>query len=162
MKEIRTDQVLETKIRIYGTYLLERLSAYYEKHRKGFRSKNDLYIHLIQNGLELAEIQDENYGDYNGKIQSISDKLTEILSAIQSERVAFKDILNGKIVNGYITEKILSRIYNLLLGLNEELPLSKEYLEAGMYDDLPKELIEFKDELLEVYGRKSKKNVGQD
>ncbi len=161
MKEINTNQMLETKVRIYNTYLLNRLSAYYEKHRKSFKNKNDLYLHLIQSGLELEETCDENYEDYNGKIQSISEKLTEILNAIRNESAVYKENLSEQIIISEVTEKMLAKIYHMLLGLSEELPLERQYVEDGFYDYLPKDIRKRKKEMSEFLGKKTDENVGE-
>lgn len=71
MKEINTHQVLETKIRIYESWFLKELSDYFEKHKKDYRTKNDFYVSLIRVGLETEKIKDENFADYNGKLNMI-------------------------------------------------------------------------------------------
>ena len=93
MKKINTYQVLETKIRIYESWFLKELSDYFEKHKKDYRTKNDFYVSLIRVGLETEKIRDENFADYNGKLQSISDKLTEFSQKLDNTNGANNSLI---------------------------------------------------------------------
>ena len=144
MKEINTHQALETKIRIYESWFLKELSDYFEKHKKDYRTKNDFYVSLIRVGLETEKIRDENYADYNGKLQSISDKLTEFSQKLDNTNGANNSLIRDLIIQQNIYEKLLSRVYNLCFALNNECSLNPDYVRAGMYDDLPETLEEYK------------------
>ena len=144
MKEINTHQVLETKIRIYERWFLKELSDYFEKHKKDYQTKNDFYVSLIRVGLETEKIRDENFADYNGKLQSISDKLTEFSQKLDKTNGANTSLIRDLIVQQNIYEKLLSRVYNLCLAQNNDCSLNPDYVRAGMYDDLPETLEEYK------------------
>ena len=76
MKKIDTSKLMEVKLRIYSYGTIERLSKCFEKHRADFRNKNEFLIHVITNGLDILELQDENFKDYYQKMENISEKIT--------------------------------------------------------------------------------------
>ena len=76
MKKIDTSKLMEVKLRIYSYGTIERLSKCFEKHRADFRNKNEFLVHVITNGLDILELQDENFKDYYQKMESISEKIT--------------------------------------------------------------------------------------
>ena len=57
-----------------------------------------------------------------------------------------------------LIEKLLSRIYNLVLAHDDERTLQARYVEAGMYDRLPEGLQELKNEYLKAIGIEEDKN----
>ena len=81
----------------------------------------------------------EDYLTYANKLTSISEKHNlhhAIITSNESLNRTLKNILTSLIIN----EKLLSRLYNMLLNHIEKTELKKEYIEAQMYDDLPIEL----------------------
>lgn len=159
MKFINTKAVLETKIRIYQIPLLEELSDYYERHKNSYRNKNDFYVSLIISGLEIEKIKDENYDDYNGKLQSISDKLKEIESKFDNVAEAINKWNKEDMVDHVVFEKLLSRILKLATAENQDYTLNKELLECGLYDILPNDIEEYKDEMQVAMGLKNKQKT---
>ena len=67
MKKIDTSKLMEVKLRIYSYGTIERLSKCFEKHRADFRNKNEFLVYVITNGLDILELQDENFKDYYQK-----------------------------------------------------------------------------------------------
>lgn len=50
-----------------------------------------------------------------------------------------------------INEKLLSCNYNMLLGLSDKIPKKREYVESGLYDDIPERLESLLEDVLKVY-----------
>ncbi len=136
MKKIDTSKLMEVKLRIYSYGTIERLSKCFEKHRADFRNKNEFLVHVITNGLDILELQDENFKDYYQKME---------------ENMYIQDLKMINVQQIFI-EKLLSRIYNLVLAHDDERTLQARYVEAGMYDRLLEGLQELKNEYLKAIG----------
>ncbi len=155
MKKFDTDKVYESKIRIYQPYILERLNKYVDNSKTKHKSQNDLFLSLILDGLELEEVLQEDYLTYANKLTSISEKLSNLHHAIITSNESLNRTLKNIFTSLIINERLLSRLYNMLLGHIENTELRKEYIEAQMYDDLPKELYELKKDIEEVYNKQA-------
>ena len=55
------------------------------------------------------------------------------------------------IANSAVNQKLLSCNYNMLLGISDKSPKSKNMVESGVYDDIPERLDKYLQEVLEVY-----------
>ena len=91
------------------------------------------------------------------KIESISDLYEEIHLTVEKLNSLIKICeRNAKenIANLTVNQKLLSCNYNMLLGLSQSAPKNKDYIEAGMFDDLPKRLETLLEDILKVYLKK--------
>lgn len=115
-----------------------------------FTSQNTFIVELLRRGVDtlerdlLGKKKLSNLDDLYTEIKTTIDKLNTLLKL--SEKNA-KETLANLTVN----QRLLSRNYNMLLGLSSDTPIKKEYVEAGMYDDLPDKLSEILEELLKVF-----------
>ena len=155
MKKFDTNKVYECKIRIYNPYILERLNKYIDNSTTKHKSQNDLFLSLILDGLELEEVLQEDYLTYANKLTSLSEKLSHMQEVDMKNNKSLNHTLRNIFTALSINERLLSRIYNMLLGHIENTELRKEYIEAQMYDDLPQELYELKAEIEKVYDKQS-------
>ena len=155
MKKFDTDKVYESKIRIYQPYILERLNKYIDNSKTKHKSQNELFLSLILDGLELQEVLQEDYLTYANKLTSISEKLSNLRQAILTSNESLNKTLKNIFTSLIINERLLSRLYNMLLNHIEKTELKKEYIEAQMYDDLPIELYDLKKEIEEVYNKQA-------
>ena len=115
---------------------------------------NEMFVELIKRGLEVEKIGEQNYRDYNGRFETISDKMTALQKAISVSNYKNQFNIKELISNVLVQEKLMARIYNLLLAVNDRRTLKEEMIEAGFYDDLPEDLEQIKKEVLEYYQSK--------
>lgn len=152
MKEINTNKLFEKKLRIYDLWLLEDLNKFYDEHRKRYKnSMNEMFVDLIKCGLEVEKIQDQNRKDYNGRFETISNKMTTLQKAIEDSNFANQFNIKDLAIRITILEKLLARSYNILLALNDNGRLGEQSIQAGFYDDLPDDLEDLYKELSEYY-----------
>ena len=155
MKEIKSNKLFEKKLRIYNIALLDELNKFFDEHRKEYKnSMNEMFVELIQRGLEVEKIGEQNYRDYNGRFETISDKMTALQKAISVSNYKNQFNIKELISSVLVQEKLMARIYNLLLAVNDRRTLKEEMIEAGFYDDLPEDLEQIKKEVLEYYQSK--------
>ena len=155
MKEIKSNKLFEKKLRIYNIALLDELNKFFDEHRKEYKnSMNEMFVELINRGLEVEKIGEQNYRDYNGRFETISDKMTALQKAISVSNYKNQFNIKELISNVLVQEKLMARIYNLLLAVNDRRTLKEEMIEAGFYDDLPEDLEQIKKEVLEYYQSK--------
>ena len=155
MKEIKSNKLFEKKLRIYNIALLDELNKLFDEHRKEYKnSMNEMFVELIKRGLEVEKIGEQNYRDYNGRFETISDKMTALQKAISVSNYKNQFNIKELISNVLVQEKLMARIYNLLLAVNDRRTLKEEMIEAGFYDDLPEDLEQIKKEVLEYYQSK--------
>ena len=73
------------------------------------------------------------------KLSNLDDLYTEIKTTIDKLNILLKLSEKKCKRNRNLTvNQRLSRNYNMLLGLSSNTPRKPEFVEAGMYDDLPK------------------------
>ena len=109
-------------LRIYDSELDNQLCEAYQKQKDQFPSMNAYLTELIRTGL-------------NGPVLHREDSSEQLLeTAINTLIVGFEKQEKD---NEVIT-RLLSSIYALTLAKNEEGYLSRQKVEEGFYDDLPK------------------------
>ena len=155
MKKFDTSKDYECKLRIYNSNILERLNKYIDNSTTKHKSQNDLFLSLILDGLELEEVLQEDYQTYANKLTSISEKLSNLQRVNITSNESLNRTLKSIFISLIINERLLSRLYNMLLNHIENTELRKEYIEAQMYDDLPQELYDFKKDLEKVYDKQT-------
>lgn len=137
-------------LRIYDARLAKRLDNVFESTKDVYSTKNPFMVDCINRGLEAIE------RDLSGqkKIESLTDIYDEIHLTVDKLNTLIKMCeKNAKenIANLTVNQKLLSSNYNMLLGLTENAPKRVDYVEAGMYDDLPDRLGDLLEEVLKVY-----------
>ena len=91
------------------------------------------------------------------KIASEEELYNEIHLTVEKLNSLIKlceDSAKENIANNLVNQKLLSCNYNMLLGLSDDVPCKKDFVEAGMYDDLPDRLSEVFEEVMKVYLKK--------
>lgn len=137
-------------LRIYDKRLADKLDKIFEDNKDVYGTKNPFMVDCINRGLEAIE------RDLNGtrNIENINELYDEIHLTVEKLNNLVKMCeRNSKetMANLTVNQKLLSCNYNMLLGLSEESPKKQEYVEAGMYDDLPDRLADLLEEVLKVY-----------
>lgn len=109
-------------IRLYDSELDKQVQEGYQKQKDQFPSMNAYVTDLIRAGL-------------NGPARQTESETKSLLeTAINTLIVGFeKQEKDGEVIT-----RLLSSIYSLVLAKNEEGYLSRQKVEDGFYDDLPK------------------------
>ncbi len=140
-------------VRVYDSKVADKIDELYENCKDIYITKNPFLVDCIRRGAETIE------RDLLGqkKIESISDLYEEIHLTVEKLNSLIKICeRNAKenIANLTVNQKLLSCNYNMLLGLSQSAPKNKDYIEAGMFDDLPKRLETLLEDILKVYLKK--------
>lgn len=137
-------------IRIYDSRIADKLENVFENNKDIYGTKNPFMVDCINRGLEAIE------RDLNGetKLENLNDLYNEIhltMSKLDNLMKLCEKNARETMANLTVNQKLLSCNYNILLGLTENLPKKREYVEAGMYDDLPERFEDLLEQVLEVY-----------
>lgn len=140
-------------VRIYDSRVVDRVNSLYKKCDNIFTTKNQFLGACLTKGLDTLErdllgakkvqSMDELYDE----IHNTTDKLNELIKL--SEESA-----KEMVANNMVNQKLLSCNYNMLLGITDNTPRRREFVEGGMYDELPERLEEIFEEILKAYKKK--------
>ena len=140
-------------VRIYDAKLVKRISDLYKRYDDFFTTKNQFLVACLTKGVEtLAWDLDgakkiQNLDELYEEIHNTAERLNDLIK--QSE-----DNAKEMVANNIVNQKLLSCNYNMLLGISDNAPRKKDFVEAGMYDDLPERLEEIFEEILKTYSKK--------
>lgn len=140
-------------VRIYDAKLVKRISDLYKRYDDFFTTKNQFLVACLTKGVETLERDlDEakkiqNLDELYEEIHNTAERLNDLIK--QSE-----DNAKEMVANNIVNQKLLSCNYNMLLGISDNAPRKKDFVEAGMYDDLPERLEEIFEEILKTYNKK--------
>lgn len=140
-------------VRIYDTKLVKRINDLYKKYDDFFTTKNQFLVACLTKGVETLE------RDLDGakKIQNLDELYEEIHNTAERLNDLIKqseDNAKEMVANNIVNQKLLSCNYNMLLGISDNAPRKKDFVETGMYDDLPERLEEIFEEILKTYSKK--------
>ncbi len=140
-------------VRIYDAKLVKRISDLYKRYDDFFTTKNQFLVACLTKGVETLE------RDLDGakKIQNLDELYEEIHNTAERLNDLIKqseDNAKEMVANNIVNQKLLSCNYNMLLGISDNAPRKKDFVEAGMYDDLPERLEEIFEEILKTYSKK--------
>ena len=140
-------------VRIYDAKLVKRISDLYKRYDDFFTTKNQFLVACLTKGVETLE------RDLDGakKIQNLDELYEEIHNTAERLNDLIKqseDNAKEMVANNIVNQKLLSYNYNMLLGISDNAPRKKDFVEAGMYDDLPERLEEIFEEILKTYNKK--------
>lgn len=140
-------------VRIPDSKLVDKLNKNFNECKDLYSSQNVFMVDLLRRGVDTLE------RDLLGKqkLSNLDDLYTEIKTTIDKLNLLLKlSEKNAKetMANLTVNQRLLSRNYNMLLGLSTNTPKKQEFVEAGMYDDLPEKLSEVLEELLKVFLKK--------
>ncbi len=140
-------------IRIYDSKIANKLERLFQQNKDIYKSKNPFLVDCVLRGVEAMQ---KNLG-IPEDVQDVSSLYKEIHLTVEKLNNLLKLCeKNAKetIANLTVNQKLLSCNYNMLLGLSNDEKKKKDYVEAGMYDDLPERLSEFLEDILKVYLKK--------
>lgn len=151
----------ETKltVRIYDTKLIESLNTIFKLSKNRYQTKNQLIVELLERGIkdkmkDLTPPPDSPAGasaiipTCNNKddIAVMLKQLKEMISGMQDYN---KKHVEGLLAHLKMSEKMSSCIYNILMAIATDEPITKTQIEIGYMDDVPKRFIELLAELLD-------------
>lgn len=152
----------ETKltVRIYDTKLIESLNTIFKLNKNRYQTKNQLIVELLERGIkdkmkDLPTPPDSPAGASaippvfikKDDTAAMLKQLKEMLSDMHSYN---KQHIEGLLAHLKMSEKMSACIYNILLAIATDEPVTKMQVEIGYMDDVPKRFIEFLNELLSV------------
>ena len=150
----------ETKltVRIYDTKLVENLNEIFKRNTNRYQTKNQLLVELLERGIadKMRELPTPPNAPASAKIFAFpaggGDDTSELLKQMKA-MVADMHDYNKKHIEGLLahlkmSERISSSIYNVLLAIATDEPVTKTQVEIGYFDDVPQRFIVFLHELL--------------
>lgn len=152
----------ETKltVRIYDTKLIECLNMIFKLNKNRYQTKNQLIVELLERGIkdkmkDFTPPPDSPAGasaippvfikkdDSAAMLKQLKDMLSDMHSYN-------KQHIEGLLAHLKMSEKMSACIYNILLAIATDEPITKMQAEIGYMDDVPKRFIEFLNGLLAV------------
>ena len=140
-------------MRVYDKKLVSRIENIYDKCKEMYSSKNPFFVDCMERGIKSFE--KDLFGD--GKPDSLDGLYGEIHETVKKLDLLLKiceKTAKESLANLSINQKLLSCNYNMLLGLSDNNPCKKNFVESGMYDDLPERLEEILEEVLSHFLKK--------
>ena len=146
----------ETKltVRIYDTKVIEKLNYLFKKNPSQYQTKNQLLVELLEIGMQekLKEIvplsydvKSENVPNINGDIVG---SLKQVKMLIENMHVYNQKHIEGIVAHLKMSEKLSSAIYNTLLAVATDEPITKVQIEFGFFDEVPERFEEYLNEQL--------------
>ena len=150
----------ETKltVRIYDTKLVESLNTIFKLTKNRYQTKNQLIVELLERGIkdkmkEFPTPPDSPAGasaippSFNNK-DEMAAMLKQLKDMIADMHEYNKKHVEGLLAHLKMSERMSSSIYNILLAIATDEPITKTQVEIGYMDDVPKRFIEFLNVLL--------------
>lgn len=150
----------ETKltVRIYDTKIIECLNTIFKMSKNRYLTKNQLLVELLERGIkdkmkELTTPPDSPAGasaippSFNSKDDK-PDMLKQLKDMIADMHEYNRKHVEGLLAHLKMSERMSSSIYNILLAIATDEPITKTQVEIGYMDDVPKRFIEFLNGLL--------------
>lgn len=150
----------ETKltVRIYDTKLIESLNTIFKLNKNRYQTKNQLIVELLERGIKDKMKDFPTPPDSPAGASAIPPvfikkddtaamlkQLKEMLSDMHSYN---KQHIEGLLAHLKMSEKMSACIYNILLAIATDEPVTKMQVEIGYMDDVPKRFIDFLNGLL--------------
>ena len=150
----------ETKltVRIYDTKLIESLNTIFKLNKNRYQTKNQLIVELLERGIKDKMKDFPTPPDTPAGAAAIppvfikkddtSAMLKQLKEMLSDMHTYNKQHIEGLLAHLKMSEKMSACIYNILLAVATDEPVTKMQVEIGYMDDVPKRFIEFLNELL--------------
>ncbi len=147
----------ETKltVRIYDIKLVEKLNELYRRNPNKYQSKNQLLVELLEKGMneKLKEITPPpnapagamKMGVPEGDTASLLREVKELIAEMHEYD---KKHIEGLLAHLKMSERLSASIYNMLLAIATDEPITPMQMQLGYFDDVPPRFVEFLAELL--------------
>ena len=153
MEEIKKGDHLT--VRVHNTKLIEQMNYILTKNPFAYKYKNDLLIELLTLGVN-EKMKDLNLGA--NKSRSSDTKVAmpmEMDASLKQLKVIIENmhIYNQKHIEGIIahlkmSERLSAAIYNTLLAIATDEPITKVQITMGIMDEVPERFETYLNELL--------------
>lgn len=149
----------ETKltVRLYDIKVVEKLNEIFKRNQNKYQTKNQLLVELLECGIkdklkELPQPPFPNAGAVAVPIPNDEDMTDEILKQIK-EIIGDMHEYNKQHVEGLLahlkmSERLTSAVYNVLLAIATDEPVTPTQVNTGYFDDVPPRFVEFLETLL--------------
>lgn len=147
----------ETKltVRIYDIKLVERLNELYRRNPNKYQSKNQLLVELLEKGMseKLKEITPPPNAPAGAMKMGVPETdtvtlLREVKELIADMHEYDKKHIEGLLAHLKMSERLSASIYNMLLAIATDEPITPMQMQLGYFDDVPPRFIDFLAELL--------------
>lgn len=150
----------ETKltVRLYSTKLVEKLNDIFHANPNRYQSRNQLLTELLELGIK-EKLKELPVTPPQEKSAGLSSEDAEILgqlkTLVEEMQVYNRQHVEGLLAHLKMSERMASAIYNILVAISTDEPVSKTQVEKGFFDDVPLRFIAFLDELLSLLSDKN-------
>lgn len=140
MKEIKSDKILELRLRIYDSRFMERLNDIFQGQHNLWKNKNEFFVNLLRQGLEQEEIALQNARALIEK-STILEKLDLIHKVLENLIKVGLAHFREDFVSGRENITLLQRLYNLAWRKIDDDYLEGKY-NSGLFDCYPKDFVQ--------------------
>lgn len=146
----------ETKLtmRIYDIKIAEKLNELYRRNPNRYQTKNQLLVELIELGLAEKLKTVEPLPSEKSEVKSVpvnadtAKSLRQIKALLETMHVSNQRQLEGLVAHLKMSERLSAAIYNTLLAVATDEPITKVQVEFGFLDNVPERFEEYLNELL--------------
>lgn len=150
----------ETKltVRIYDTKLIESLNTIFKLNKNRYQTKNQLIVELLERGIkdkmkDFPTPPDSPAGASTippafNKKDDTAVMLKQLKDMLSDMHTFSKQHIEGVLAHLKMSEKMSACIYNILLAVATDEPITKLQVNIGYMDDVPKRFVEFLNGLL--------------
>lgn len=144
-------------VRVHDTKVVEQLNYILEKNPFRYKYKNDLLVELLLLGAreKIKSLNPKEEARRKKNIQSVGAH-TDVMLALKQLRQFLENMhdynqnhIDAIVAHLKMSERLSSAIYNTLLAIVMDEPITKIELEVGLYDKVPKRFEEYLNELLQ-------------
>lgn len=149
MKEIKSDKILELRLRIYDSRFMERLNSLFQGQQRLWKNKNEFFVNLLRQGLEQEEIalkDDKSLLEKNTILEKLdfTNKVLEnlikvVFSHYKEDFVAARENIT-----------LLQRLYHMIWRQIDDDYLKDKY-NSGLFDCYPKDFIDVQESAREEF-----------
>ena len=163
MEEIKKGDHLT--VRVHNTKLIEQMNYILAKNPFTYKYKNDLLIELLTLGVN-EKMKELNVG--TSKSQPASTKfivpmemgasLKQVKAIIENMHIYNQKHIEGIVAHLKMSERLSAAIYNTLLAIATDEPITKVQITMGIMDEVPERFETYLNELLNGIFRDSQMN----
>ena len=157
-------------VRVHDTKLVEQLNYILTKNPFRYKYKNDLLVELIALGAK-EKIKNLTPTANNTKppqtVQTISAptdvavSLKQVKTLIENMHVYNQKHIEGIVAHLKMSERLSAAIYNTLLAIATDEPVTKVQIKMGIFDEVPERFEEYLNELLGEIFKTEKADKGE-
>jgi hypothetical protein len=141
-------------LRLYDTEFINRLDMVYKGSGERYESKNHFLTELLKRGLS-EKLKDDMAVSQPSANEESDGLIGQIKTMLEDMHIFNKVQVDNLMAHLKVSEKLSAAIYNILLSIAEDVPISTKQVEEGYYDDMPNRLVRELKLLIDVLTAKS-------